>query len=208
MKHIKQIFNYIVGLNLYSGCFDMPMYNFIKCINGDLRGAKKFTLLFYNEALTKKLFNKIYVEYIDLIQDSQKTFKIALIKSVTFLETKQILFYTLAEFSTRNEIIPLIETYKKLGFFIDPNNVEKSIKLAHSKFKTDLLKLQQQRKDLENLLKEEDKNKNNSANPASIYTELSKFQQYRIDPRKTTVEEFVSISNQYKEYYSKLKANG
>jgi len=196
---------------VYSSCEDLPMNLFIESLAGKSRSLVKYKLLgflFIGKAFLLNLFNSLYIDYLDLVEDAEKNTHISLVCKITEIETKKLLLSYCSDFSNNLHDPGVAIVYKTLKIPFDLKDPAKASKRALVLFKTEEFKLKELKARLAELqTRQEISTKKSNGSFSPVFTTFSRFQKYEIDPKKTTVATFVSISNQYKAQFEKAKAN-
>lgn len=186
----------------YKSCAEITLYLFGKIIeSGDLslidkKGKGK-------DAERSFHWNNIFNEYLELSKNENQHHILELMKYVSFMKIKIDLIYKCIQSISKNYNKELVDQLKKLGIRTKINRVtsHEDIRKVLTEVKKINISLKEKEKELENLTKNENKEKGFE----NILVDLSKFQGYRLDDKEISVKEFCSILNRYNDYHKSLK---
>lgn len=186
----------IVG-KYYSSCKELPLHNFIMCANnGDLKQMHK-SGIYFKECARKK-WEEILTEYSTLTGRNQDGI-LAIVRYIAFLENKINLIYYCLRSLQKNYNQKLADELNGLGLKVKIKriNISQGIRIAVSEVKRMEQSILDKNKELEGLNK-------NGNDFESLLIDLSKYQGYQIDTRKTTVYEFCKLTDKYKKHIQEL----
>lgn len=178
---------------VYNSVYDLPLYNFIKISLGQLPEPDNWQF--------------IQEQYAELSGDKSMSRIFVLIRQITYLKTRlNIIQLIVNQLSLeRNEgLIAILQNDFSLRLkFVDLQaDLIKVVSLA----KPDLIKLTQAEKQYEELKKDEQTS--TEADWDDEIMQLSKFQEFKIDKKNTTVSEYLAVKKAFKAHMDYLNSNG
>ena len=185
-------------LSLYSRCDELLLYRFIKCLDGDLNALKRVRFVpkkWIIEAWT--LINEEYAKEIDADKYSEITNALKGIyrDTLRLLVADSCVNILLNKYSE-----DAVNTLRKMGYKykFDPSDREKynkELTTVSKNLKMLILELEANKKSYMDKTKVSPRKENIT----ETLVALSRFMQYRVDPMKTTVKEYVLMMNKYKQ---------
>lgn len=181
----------------FSGCNDLPLYNFIKIVVFNetkwLYSEKKTSInRNLKETHLQAIWETIYSEYTNISNNPQSGQIMALISEITNLNISIEFIGVLCdhlELYRSEELIAILRTYGFMYPFSE-NSMESDIKLTRSSAKRMMIKKMDAEKEYIKLNKTEKEVTEVEFN--GIIAQLSKFMSFRIDPKIATVMDFVN----------------
>lgn len=190
---------------IYKSCDTLPLSRFINIlIDGNV--SELIIWGWADHRTLRSVWDKLFQEYTEMSQDSTHQHLLTTVKEYTQLINKieivQILITSLA----KRRHLGIIQALKKFGFHqpFTPVSMEKDIKSVIAKVKSWVFranKLYEELKSTENT-----KNEVKRSDFSDLLAELGHFQGYHIDPRKTTVSEYVAVLNRFKKHIENGKS--
>lgn len=184
--------------SLYSRCDELLLYRFIKCLNGDLSVLKKVRFVpkvwvneawtFINEEYARDMDNSKYMELTKSLKDIYRD-------SLRLMIADTCVQILLSKYS-ENAVGVLKEMGYKYKF--DPKDRERYYKDLNRVMKN-LKMLSMELEDNKKAYTRKTMIKQTSNDHITeTLVSLSRFMNYRVDPMKVTVREYIDMMNQYK----------
>lgn len=184
--------------SLYSRCDELLLYRFIKCLNGDLSALKK--VRFVPKSWMKEAWTSINEEYARDIDNNKYVELTKSLKDIFRDSLRLMIADSCVQVLLNKHSENAAGVLRNLGYKykFDPSNKDSYIR--------DLTRVMKNLKML-SLELETNKKSYNARTTVKATTKehvtetlvsLSRFMQFRIDPGKTTVKEYVNMMNQYK----------
>lgn len=200
--HIQDL---IFNNRYYRSIKEIPLYNFIEIIEtNDLKFLMK-----HGPGRRKKkiqIWEKIFDEYITLTNDKKVNNVFLLARFVTFERFKISLLMILLNSIRKQWNTELAEKINSLGIRsrITEDTFHRDIIRINGEIKLMVLSLRKKEKELKDKNKGEQSGRNEWV---KLLMDLSKYQGYRINPKKITVYEFCIILLNYKDEAQQIKKN-
>lgn len=181
----------------YSTCNELPLWNFIRCLTGDVTHLIK--LGWPTKKSLEKAWENIFNEYIGLSKEVTHKAMLGLLKQISSMNGRFVLVYEVVRslrINYNEELVKfLLENGYKYKFdHLDYEGFNKDLDRVMAKAKGLTLQAKDRQKELDSL-----KGKSEGETDwDELCSALGKFQGYQIDKKKITVSEFVSILNSYK----------
>lgn len=179
----------------YNSCASLPLYNFIKIVCG---GSLDNLLIRGKVKDLEGIWEKIHEEYTTLTKDTSVAAAFRLIREIYYTNNKIVLLDKVVDYLRMRYVSELCQQLREMGFRHDytPKTIENDLKLVVTQRKSWILKLKQAA-DAHESLKQTDKSEE-----ADFYDTLAILEKFRgggsIDPKTTTVMQFISLLNLYK----------
>lgn len=184
--------------SLYSRCDELLLDRFIKCLNGDLSALKK--VRFVPKSWMKEAWTSINEEYARDIDNNKYVELTKSLKDIFRDSLRLMIADSCVQVLLNKHSENAAGVLRNLGYKykFDPSNKDSYIR--------DLTRVMKNLKML-SLELETNKKSYNARTTVKATTKehvtetlvsLSRFMQFRIDPGKTTVKEYVNMMNQYK----------
>lgn len=191
---------------LYWDCYEMPLFNFIECITKeDLSAVAKVPGLPLPKDFLARAWNSVFYHYLDLNGDASYKKMFSIMKALIKLDNENYLFQEAARLLRLKYSPELVAFIKSFGFAnlkFDPTDREafaKDINKALTYRKAKIMDADRLRKELQEIQDANKKAKKmQAADYLGVLSDLSKFQGYRLDPKRVNVAEFVTILNSYR----------
>jgi hypothetical protein len=197
-------------ITTYKSCYDLPLYNFIKIVvTGDLRWLHKTRIknkfLNASGASLQKTWEEIFNEYTSLSGTSASNHLFQLLKHLTVLDNKLAIIQHIVTFLSvyydekhpnTQDLVKILKSYGFL-FSYSPNTIQNDLKSTVSSAKRFLIQRAEADQDYNKALEGTEKVDEKHYYQALGY--LSKFMNFRIDAKITTVIEYLSYLEIYKE---------
>lgn len=184
---------------IHKSCDTLPLSNFIDIlISGNLK-----RLIVFGWAKPKTLgsvWDKIFQDYTEMTQDSNHKHLLSTVKEYTQLINKIEIVQMLITSLAKRRHLGIIQALKKFGFHhpFTPKSMESDIKLVIAKVKSWVFRANKLYEELNK--PENTQNQLKRSDFSDLLAELGNFQGYHIDPRKTTVSEYVAVLNRFKKH--------
>lgn len=187
----------ISSLKLYRSIDTLPLERFITCIcDKDLTA-----LVISGNATGEELvsaWNDIYDQYVIAVNDKEQQYILRLTKEINCLEFDYKLIglcVTRLEIEHSEEVLGILKKLVPTNLKFNPADIEqykKDLSLIISKSKRMIVEIENKRGELGRLAPEKGERVNRSEFDKMI-VRASKYMQYKIDKKATTVSEFVQI---------------
>lgn len=183
--------NQILEQQLYTSCFDLPLYNFIQI---SLRGEPE------KWNVSDDGWEIILSEYSDLAGDKNMTHVFNLTRQITYLTDRLNIIQLIIDELSIRRVEGLIDLLRKdLGFQLKFEDLQSDLAKVASRSKSDLIKLKLAQSQYDELQKKGGE----SATEADWNDELAvlgKFQGYAVRQKETTVSEYLAVKKQFRQY--------
>jgi len=190
---------------IIDSCNDLMLNNFVKILT---HGELSLLIIEGEVNLTdlQNAWNKIYSEYCNLSQSKSYSYIFKLSKETAILRCKILAVKSALQSIVYCENDEAIDILKQCKYKYDKENKDKSINIILSLLKTDEVRLSLKEKELNDFNKSQITNKkiNESDFTDSLIT-LSKYIGYHVKATEITVLEYITLSNQYKQYCETLE---
>lgn len=187
----------ISSLKLYRSIDNLPLERFITCIcDKDLSA-----LVISGNATKEELvsaWNDIYDQYVIAVNDKEQQYILRLTKEINCLEFDHKLIglcVTRLEIEHSDDVLQILKKLVPTNLKFNPADIEqykKDLSLIISKSKRMIIEIENKRGELGRLAPEKGQGVNRSEFDKMI-VRASKYMQYKIDKKVTTVSEFVQI---------------
>jgi hypothetical protein len=191
----------------YLSCSELPLFNFIKIVVND------DTSYLYSEP--KKPWNKpvdlpalwegIFNEYSALSGNKQNAHILSLIKEITVLNNKLLIIQEAVSYLSHTFDVRLCNMLRGMGFLFqyNPDSMMNDLKLTISSAKRIIIQKQQAEKEFSAL--DQDKSKVTEKDYNALLTQLSKYMKFKIDPKQTSVLDFVNYIEAFNQEHKSKK---
>lgn len=189
-----------IGLgSCFNSCSELPLYNFIKILtNKDYRNLIRFG--YPSKTELSRAWELIFSEYNNISENKQSTYLLTLLREYYSIPNKLAIIQTIVDNLALRHDPDLVSCLRALGFrhkYEPGDGLLNDLKITVTQAKGLMLKYRALYDDLERL---QQKSKDAEPNDYDlILAQLSKWQGFRIDTKKTTVSEFVAIVKLFKE---------
>ena len=188
-------------LNLYRHCSELPLDNFIACVVD-----KTYKVLIkYGHASPydlSRLWDNIYSEFSEMSGSPAFKLIMSLSKDIGFLESKLLNITLCMGTMPRLADARMIKILKNYGFnyafnINDPKQYRLDLDAVFIRSRAIKLALEQKRNEYNSAIKGMGSREVTREDFSVIIASLSKYMGFRIDPRQTTVSEYVSYRKLY-----------
>lgn len=196
---------------VFDNCHDLSLERFIKClVSEDLSNLVRPGFGSPGADKLAKIWNDIFFEYIDLVDDPASRVNLALHRETAKMEADRNLISLVLWNLKRYPNADLIKFLKKSGYRyeLDPSKPEhyvNDINLVEKRLKALDAKIAKNKSDIKNAENAKKGHKMKISDFDALLTELAAFQGYRLDPAAISVSEFVAASNRYKAHVANMK---
>lgn len=179
----------------YISCNELPLFNFIKLsVIGDMEYLyKEKARPWMKPADLTEIWDKIADEYKVLIKDKKSSHVLTLLKDITFMNNQLMLIQLSVNFLHKYYEPGICDLLRRLGFqyaFKDDESLYKDLKLVVSSAKRILVDKIAAEKELESIPSDGKAATENDY--IALIGQMSKYMNFKIDPKNTTIAEFVS----------------
>lgn len=183
----------------YTSCSELPLYNFIKIVvHDDLNWlySEHRTVLNRNTDL-QPVWENIFAEYTTISNNTQSKHVFALTKEITVINNKLYIIQCAVDYLAKVYDERLCIMLRKMGFRyrFTPETLEKDLKLTISSAKSMIIRKQEAEADYAKLNQSDKKVTEDDF--YGLVREISRFNRFPIDARKTSVTEFVKDINAF-----------
>lgn len=189
----------IIARKTYTSCSELPLYNFIKIVvheNLSFLYSEGRTVFNRNIDL-RPLWEEIYSEYTTISNNTQSKHVFALTKEITVINNKLQIIQNAVNYLAKHYDVRLCDMLRRMGFMykFTPESLQNDLKLTVSSAKRMIVRRQEAEADY-NKLNVSDK-KVTEDDFYGLIRQLSRFNGFPIDVKKTTVTEFVKDINAF-----------
>lgn len=183
----------------YRTCSELPLYNFIKIVVHDdlswLYAERKS--LFSRNIELQPIWADIFSEYTTISANTRSKHVFALTKEITVINNKLMIIQNAVNFLSQNYDKRICDMLRRMGFMYQftPESMDKDLKLTVSSAKRLLIRKKEAEADYENASSGDQATTEDDF--YGLIRQLSRFNGYHIDPKKTTVTEFVKDINAF-----------
>lgn len=183
----------------YSSCNELPLYNFIKIVVYDdlnFLYSERKTLLNTNIDL-KSLWSDIFAEYTSISNNTQSKHVFALTKEITVINNKLSIIQNAVNYLAKHYDKRLCDMLRRMGFMyrFTPETLQNDLRLTVSSAKRLLIRRQEAQGDYNELNKSDKKVTEDDF--LGLVRQISRFNGFPIDVKKTSVTEFVKDINAF-----------
>jgi len=183
----------------YKTCSELPLFNFIKIVvHDDLSWlySERKSLLNRNIDL-QPLWGDIFAEYTAISNNTQSKHVFALTKEITVINNKLFIIQSAVNYLSKNYDKRLCDMLRKMGFMypFTKESLQNDLKLTISSAKRLVIRKQEAEDDYSKLNTSDKKVTEDDF--YGLVTQISRFVAFRINPKETTVTEFVKYINAF-----------
>lgn len=184
----------IVERKVYRSCSDLPLYNFIKiAVTGDLSWIYSETKKPWHRNIDEQsAWESLFAEYNELSGNQNSEHIYVLARLITSLNNKLRIVHSAVNVLSEKYDKRLCDMLVKMGFRhqFTSDTLIQDLMLTLSNAKSMLIKKQEAEREYEELNKDSQKATEKDYN--ALIAQLSKYMQFRIDPKKTSVLDFIN----------------
>jgi hypothetical protein len=207
------IFDKIFGRDntAFKTCHELSLERFIKClVFEDLSQLVRPGKHSPGAAKLAAIWDSIFFEYIDLVDDLATRVNLALHRETAKMEADKSLILVILWNLKITPNPDLIEFLRKSGYRyeFDATSREKylnDITLTEKRLKALDAKIARNKSEIQKAENSKESNKMKISDFDALLTELGAFQGYRLDAASISVSEFVAISNRFKSHMANKK---
>lgn len=189
----------IYNRKTYSSCSELPLHNFIKIVvHDDLSWLYSERRTVFNRNIDlRPLWGDIFAEYTTISNNTQSKHVFALTKEITVINNKLQIIKKAVDFLSNHYDVRLCDMLRSMGFMYKytPESMQNDLKLTISSAKRMVIRRKEAQDDYDKL-NVSDK-KVTEADFYGLVRQLSRFNGFPIDAKKTTVTEFVNDINAF-----------
>lgn len=189
----------IVARKTYTSCNELPLYNFIKIVvHDDLSFLYSERRTVFNRNIDlQPLWADIFAEYSTISNNTQSKHVFALTKEITVINTKLAIIQNAVNYLAKHYDVRLCDMLRRMGFMYkyNPDSLMNDLKLTISSAKRLVIRKQEAEDDYSKLNVSNKKVTENDF--YGLVRQLSRFNGFPIDAKKTTVTEFVKDINAF-----------
>jgi len=191
--------------NTFTSCSDLIMWDFVQIVvrnKLDFLYSEPKSITNTNHDLTE-LWDGIFSEYQELSNDTSGNHLLDVLKEITVLTNKiKIINECVALLITVNSVEgyePTINILKEYGFYYtySDETIKSDCQSLINAAKTLLIELQDAQSEYENISKSDNKEATEQ-DYLDIFTQLSHYNHFEVDPRRITVSQYISYLNAFK----------
>lgn len=185
---------------IYKSCHDLPLSVFIKIMT---TGDAKYLIKrgYFTKKYVSNAWDNISQEYIELSGNKTQKVILSMVKDISQLKGKLFIVQAIVDRLSVSYDPDLVRMLISLGFNnrYNPENKEsyiQDLKRTITKAKSMLVQISEKEKSLSAI--QSGNEKSTASDYENYIAQLSKYQGYFIDPKNTTVAQFIAIVNRHR----------
>ncbi|RYE40024.1 MAG: hypothetical protein EOP48_25150 [Sphingobacteriales bacterium] len=193
----------------YTSCADLPLYNFIKiAVTGDLTWIyAEQKKPWHRHGDEKGIWQDIFAEYNELSGNRNSAHVYVLVRLITSLNNKLRIVHSAVDVLSRQYNKSLCDMLIKMGFrfSFSPETLVQDLQFTLTNAKSMFIKREEAEKEYAEMNKDSKRASEKDYN--ALIAQLSKYMQFKIDPKTTSVLDFISYIEAFNQEH-KPKQNG